>query len=65
MIRILDNSYTDYEKRCLLNLWHIMIQERDIHCKYCSVGCDNCAIKRLCVDLDASYEWMVKYYEKD
>jgi hypothetical protein len=65
MIRILDNSYTDYEKRCLISLWHIMIQERDIHCKCRSVGCDKCAMKRLCVDLDASYEWMEKNYDKD
>lgn len=64
MIRILDNSYTDYEKRCLISLWYIMLQERDIHCKRRSVGCDNCSIKRLCADLDATYEWMVKNYEK-
>ena len=65
MIRILDNSYTDYEKRWLISLWYLMIQERDIHCKRLSVGCDNCGIKRLCVDLDATYEWLVKNYEKD
>lgn len=42
-----------------------MLQERDIHCKCRSVGCDNCSIQRLCVDLDATYEWMDKKYEED
>lgn len=68
MIRILDNSYTEYEKRCLISLWDIMLQERDIHCKRRkrrSVGCDNCGLKRLCVDLDATYEWMDEKYEED
>ena len=53
------------KKRCLISLWHIMIQERDIHCKRRDLECDNCSIKRLCVDLDASYEWMEKNYDKD
>ena len=65
MIRILDNSYTDDEKRCLISLWHSMIHERDIYCKCLSVGCDNCGLKRLCADLDATYEWMDENYEED
>lgn len=65
MIRILDNSYTDYEKRCLLNLWNIMLLERDIHCAYYTVGCDNCGLKRLCADLDATYKWLEKKYGED
>lgn len=65
MIRILDNSYTDYEKRCLINLWNNMLLERNTHCVYYTVGCDNCTMKRLCADLNATYEWMEENYEKD
>ena len=65
MIRIFDNSYTDYEKRCLISLWDIMLHEIDTHCKCLSVGCDNCCIKRLCADLVATYEWMDENYEED
>lgn len=60
MTRISDNSYTEYEKRCLISLWHIMIQ-----CKRRSVGCDNCDIKRFCADLDATYKWLEKKYGED
>lgn len=65
MIRILDNSYTDYEKRCLISLWDNMIQEINIHCKRRSVGCDDCSIQRLCADLIATYEWLEKKYGED
>lgn len=65
MIRILDNTYTDYEKRCLISLWDNMLHEIDKHCKYLNVGCDNCGIKRLCADLIATYEWLEKKYGED
>lgn len=42
-----------------------MLQERDIHCKRRSVGCDNCGLKRLCADLDATYKWLEKKYGED
>ena len=53
------------KKRCLLNLWNTMLLARDIHCEYYTVGCDNCGLKRLCADLDATYKWLEKKYGED